>query len=280
MKTRDQLLCTCKHCQKQFRKRQASAKGAYCSRECHWAGRTIVVRQASVCPCGREFKRRGRSVGTYCSFQCKRIYQSIQELLNRDWLYGQYVILNRTSREIAESIGCDRKTVDDSLRRHGIPLRSRGSHPNCRRIRKGDPSPWAGRKHTPETRKRLSEIAKASGRKPYKEENGPPWKGKGGPGHPAWRGGITPERAAFYQTEEWKVAARTVWKRDGRCCQRCGRKKKKGDRCSFDIHHIVSFAYKPLRAEPSNLVLLCESCHYWIHSAANVDRLFIKDIPA
>jgi 5-methylcytosine-specific restriction endonuclease McrA len=30
-----------------------------------------------------------------------------------------------------------------------------------------------------------------------------------------------------------------------------------------------------LRAEPDNLVLLCEACHRWVHSRANIGRVFL-----
>ena len=41
-------------------------------------------------------------------------------------------------------------------------------------------------------------------------------------------------------------------------------------------HHVASFAVVELRMEVSNLVLLCEPCHYWVHGADNTLREFIE----
>lgn len=274
------LRSTCHLCRGVFFKRQASAKGVYCSRQCQWNAKRKYHRPSSICQvCGCEFVRRGRNAGVFCSRDCKGVFQSVKDLMDREWLEDQYIRLDRSSAEIASEVGCDRKTVDNWLRKHGISMRPRGSHKNCRRITKGTPSPWAGHKHTLETRRLLSEQAKTDGRMPYKPENGTPFKGKRGSEVPSWKGGVTPERQAFYSSDEWKKVARVVWKRDGRCCQRCGRTKIPGDGVSFDIHHVVSFAYRPLRAESSNLVLLCEPCHYWVHGTKNPDKAFIKEIP-
>jgi hypothetical protein len=203
-------------------------------------------------------------------------------LLDRDWLQEQYVTNDRSSADIAKEIGCNRKTVDNALHRHGIPVRNRGSHKNCRRIRKGDPNGMKGRKHTQEAKrligKRLAAAwaAKNSGLRPMHDTK----KGRRhGPDHPNWKGGVSPERAVFYSTEEWKTAARFVWKRDKGTCQRCGLVKVASDGVMFDIHHIVSFAYKPLRCEPTNLILFCEPCHYWAHGNENTERLYIKEAP-
>ena len=47
----------------------------------------------------------------------------------------------------------------------------------------------------------------------------------------------------------------------------------------FHIHHVVSFADKELRAEPSNLVLLCEACHQFVHSRENLTREYLPQEP-
>jgi hypothetical protein len=38
----------------------------------------------------------------------------------------------------------------------------------------------------------------------------------------------------------------------------------------------VSFACVELRADPDNLVYLCEKCHYWVHGPENTDRSFLN----
>jgi hypothetical protein len=91
----------------------------------------------------------------------------------------------------------------------------------------------------------------------------------------AWKGGITPDRQRVYSTIEWKRAVKKVRKRDKNQCQRCSVDRSPGN--EMDVHHIVSFEVEHLRTDPDNLVLLCEPCHYWVHSRENVKKLFLKE---
>jgi len=87
------------------------------------------------------------------------------------------------------------------------------------------------------------------------------------------------ERVAFYKTAEWLAAKAQVIARSGNRCEHCGSEAhtvNKGGR--FHIHHKVSFKVKKLRAEPSNLMLLCNICHAFIHSRANVQKLYIEGV--
>jgi len=69
--------------------------------------------------------------------------------------------------------------------------------------------------------------------------------------------------------EVWKSACSYVYKRDNAQCVRCSSKD------DLHIHHIVSFADTDLRAEVSNLVLLCVKCHRFVHSKKNMIGEFI-----
>lgn len=239
-----------------------------------------VTKNLRTCPaCKRQFRRGGRPGIACCSMECRIQNEAHPRLLDADWLREQYVTLEREVEAIAAEVDRSRKVVEKWLHRHGIPVCPRGKHKNCRRIKVGDPNPMTGRRHSAESRLLMSEVAKASGRLPYKAENGPPWKGKTGQDHPRWTGGHTPERQAFYATEEWSHAARTVYARDLATCQHCGKCRNDDRSQPFDIHHVVPFGYEPLRAVVGNLVLLCEPCHYWVHGRGNVGSLFIKPIP-
>jgi 5-methylcytosine-specific restriction endonuclease McrA len=94
--------------------------------------------------------------------------------------------------------------------------------------------------------------------------------------NPRWLGGVTPERQSFYTSKEWKAACSFVWKRDHATCRRCGIHRDESKDIPFHIHHIVSFADKNLRADPSNLVLLCETCHQFVHSKRNTKNEFLS----
>jgi hypothetical protein len=94
-----------------------------------------------------------------------------------------------------------------------------------------------------------------------------------------WKGGVTAERQSFYSSDEWKAVVSKVWKRDNATCQNCGKHKSSYRDLPFDIHHIVTFMCRTLRAEITNLVLLCEDCHYWVHSGSNIGKKFLLPIP-
>jgi hypothetical protein len=101
----------------------------------------------------------------------------------------------------------------------------------------------------------------------------PMWNKKGEL-NPRWLGGITPERQSFYISQEWKNVCSEVWKRDKAICQRCGLRKETD--MPFHIHHIKSFKESKLRADINNLILLCETCHQWIHSKGNKSNDYIQ----
>lgn len=79
-------------------------------------------------------------------------------------------------------------------------------------------------------------------------------------------------------SDEWKESVKAVWARSDAKCERCGKDHRTIDRKieSFDIHHIISFQVREYRTIISNLVLLCEPCHYFVHSRKNVNREFLE----
>ncbi len=234
---------------------------------CHWCGESLIRKSAPSL----------KSKIHFCNKKCKGEWQKTFKPVTREWLYEQYVVNGLDTTQIGHIVSRDPKSVWNWLKDFGIPRRPRGSGSTKTRFVKGMRSAFAGRKHTEENKKKFSEHAKATGRVPYDPKIGSYMKGKKGSEVPSWKGGITPERQAFYQTPEWKKAERNVKKRDKNTCQRCGSVKEKGK--PFDIHHIVSFSCVELRATESNLVYLCEPCHYWVHGKENKGKEFIKEIP-
>ncbi|MGB1561603.1 MAG: hypothetical protein ACPHN2_08910 [Sinimarinibacterium flocculans] len=179
--------------------------------------------------------------------------------------------------QIGRMFGKDPKTVWYHLRRFGIPTRPRGSDKR-QQFPKGH-VPWIkGRKMPAEFRQKIRATTVARGGVPYLR-NGQHWlQGQPPNANGRWLGGVTPERQEFYRSTEWKAACATVWKRADAKCERCGldhrtinRKQQK-----FHVHQIVSFAVKELRAEPTNLALLCAPYHRFVHSKANTAREFLN----
>jgi hypothetical protein len=227
--------------------------------------------------CRSPISRRTGSSMYFCNTDCKAEWQKLQRPVSVDWLRQKYSDEGMDCTQIAAIVGRDSKSVWNWLKGRGIPTRRRGEN-SAVHFQKGQKSAFAGRSHTNESRALFREIAIATGRVPYDPAVGSYMKGRTGASNPNWKGGITPEREAVAGTRQWKEAVKAVWTRDNATCQRCKLDHRTIVRGSiaFDIHHIVGFACVELRCEVSNLVLLCEPCHYWVHSRKNKNKEFIK----
>jgi hypothetical protein len=225
----------------------------------------------------RVHRGRGQPAPRYCSTDCRwTAHRKNPFPVERAWLYDKYVTEGLGCPEIARIVNKDPSTVQHWLECYGIPTRPRGS--DRRQWFKAGQRTRLGSSHSSATRAKIGAASRARGAVPYRR-NGKHWlAGTSGADNPNWRGGVTPERQTLYRSSEWRKVARFVWRRDRTTCQRCGLNAKTVDRSKviFHIHHIVSFAVVELRCEPSNLVLLCDDCHHWVHSNENRNRDFIK----
>jgi HNH endonuclease len=197
--------------------------------------------------------------------------------LSRDELNRRYWVEGQTCNDIAREIGKDPKTVWSWMKAYGLPTKGRGQ--DERQHFKHGHELCVGRVQKPETREKIRQARVRDGSKGLFLANGDHvLKGRKGKDHPSWQGGVTPLRNAFYASGEWKSACVVVWHRDDAKCQNCGLDHRTINRAErrFHIHHIASFAAHPeLRADPENLILLCDTCHRWVHSRANADKKFI-----
>jgi 5-methylcytosine-specific restriction endonuclease McrA len=110
-----------------------------------------------------------------------------------------------------------------------------------------------GKKHTPETRKKIGEISKA--RTPR------------GHAHYAYTHGRHQRDKCDRRTTEYKDWRDAVFARDNYTCQACG--DDRGG--NLQAHHVKSFAAHPeLRFVVSNGITFCRDCH---------ERLHLKPIP-
>lgn len=161
---------------------------------------------------------------------------------DREWLHTQYVVLGRSTGELAAECGCTDTNLQYWLKRHGIERRSVSQ---ARAIKH-----WG-----------------ASG-----EAN--PMYGKTGEANPRYVDGSSPERQRLYVQGHGKAFLREVLKRDSYQCRRCGDPKTTPK--SLHVHHLKAWAGNPsLRFDPQNAVTLCRPCHSWVHSLANVEREFL-----
>lgn len=227
--------------------------------------------------CGKHVRRQqGKGMNhRFCSMQCKSEWQRTQKPVDKEWLYQKYIVEGLDCTQIAKLVERNPKRVWEWLRDYEIPTRPRGANSKVH-FKKGE-TKRKGVKHTPETKEKLRQARLADGHVPYLKDGVHHLKGKRGADTPNWKGGITPERAKVYDSKEWKQATKTVWLRDNATCQRCGLTHNGNRHISFDVHHIVSFAVVELRCEPDNLILLCEPCHYWVHSNDNINGEYINE---
>lgn len=217
----------------------------------------------------------------FCDNQCKAKWQVAQREslgFTKEWLISEYVDNLKSADQIAREIGRDPKRVWEWIRDYGIQTRPRGTDYG-QVFKKGQIGTMTGKKHSEETRRKLSEISLMDGRVPWGKGNEPYWKGKTGKNHPSYKGGLTPERQQFYSSIEWVEVVKKVWDRDKAICQNCGKHHNESkNRGTFHIHHVISFQVKEFRTELDNLVLLCEECHRWVHSRKNKEKKFIKEV--
>ena len=214
----------------------------------------------------------------FCDNTCKgtwQINQREEKGFTKEWLKNEYIVLNKSAVQIGKEVHRDAKSVLNWLSLYGITTRPRG-HDTSHLIKDG--STFKGKKHSEETKRKLSAISIADGRVPWGKNNAHPLKNGKPENHPNYKGGLTPERQSFYASIEWSDAVKKVWERDDAICQRCGiRHNTETKRGTFHIHHIVSFIVRELRSDIDNLILLCKDCHEFIHSKKNVEKLFIKE---
>jgi hypothetical protein len=189
---------------------------------------------------------KGVSASPDTQFKPGQHWRKPQLFRDRDWLIENYIEQQRSTGEIAKDFGVTDAAVIFWLRKHNI-------------------------------KRRTVAEARAIKRWGMIGSDNPMWN-KRGELNPRWMGGVTPERQAFYTSEEWRNSCSMVWERDKATCQRCGLRKTDLPDMPFHIHHIVAFANGTLRSDPDNLVLLCEACHHYVHSRKNKNNEYISEI--
>jgi 5-methylcytosine-specific restriction endonuclease McrA len=251
--------------------------------------------------CGDVIVRRGSRTPVFCSVSCKASWQRNQKPINRDELKRLYVDRKLGTYAISRIVKRNPKRIYEWLCGYGIPLRSR-KWSTERATKPYHDLNWLTEQYVIKKRS-AAEIARefkvdentilfflqrlqiprrtTSQVRAYKrwgclgKDN--PMFGRTGASNPHWKGGVTPERQAFYLSKQWNRACAEVWKRDKATCQRCRRTSRSDS--TLHVHHLASFAIRRLRAEPSNLVLLCRKCHHFVHSSRNARKEFIASAP-
>lgn len=111
------------------------------------------------------------------------------------------------------------------------------------------PSNRIGKKHTEETRRRISQIVSERAIR--------------GADHYAWKGAQAVEQKKDRKSPGYKSWRKAVAKAAGGSCESC-QSRHKG---RMHAHHILGFSSHPeLRLDPGNGAWLCDDCHVTVHS--------------
>lgn len=160
-----------------------------------------------------------------------------------DWLRNEYEVKQRSTGEIASETGTTDAAIIYWLKKHGIPRRSTSQ---ARAVKH-----WG-----------LTGEAN-------------PMHGRTGDKNPRYVDGSSPERQRMYAQGNGRDFIRSILKRDGFKCVRCG--EEKSGRKSMHVHHIKPWAGNPdLRFDKTNVVTLCRGCHSFVHSKENKDKEYLK----
>lgn len=148
----------------------------------------------------------------------------------------------KSCEAVAKIYGCSRTSICNLMKEYGIktiPMKGRMLTPEHREkvVKTLIPCQMTGKKHSKETRAKMSRDRKGSGNANYK-------------------GGVTQEIRKFRKTKEYVAWRNAVIKRASGICEMCGEEKP------LEAHHIVSIhKNRDLGLELSNGMALCHKCH-------------------
>ena len=158
------------------------------------------------------------------------------------WLESKYVIGGMSAGDIAAECGCTEENIYHWLRKHGT---SRRSISQARSLKH-----WG-----------------ASGK-------GNPMFGRKGSANPRYVDGSSPERQRLYVQGAGREFLRTALAFGDYKCRRCSAVST--GRKSLHVHHLRTWAGNPdLRFDLGNVVVLCRTCHSFVHSKANAKKEFL-----
>lgn len=193
--------------------------------------------------------------------------------IDPDMLRSKYLVEGQSDRQIAAALNVPEHRVYLARKAAGIPSRPRGHNLSGALRPQHDYGHWRGKSRAPETRQKISAAAQTQTNRPSGQFH--PMFGKQGAANPNYKHGNSPERQRIYSTYQWRCLIEFVYLRDGGRCRRCGLEIP-FDHKQQHHHHFWSWdEYPEFRLHPDNVMLICRTCHEWIHSSLNVERYWV-----
>lgn len=126
---------------------------------------------------------------------------------------------------------------------------------SLKEIRIGKLNPFFGRKHSEETKRKISERVKAIVTPELRKKMGDAHRGEK---NSTWKGGVTTSNELMRKSTEYRLLRTACFERDSFACTIGG--KEHGNK--LHMHHIKPFSLFPeLRLALDNVQTLCVECH-------------------
>lgn len=180
---------------------------------------------------------------------------------------------NKGLRGVYKHTEENRKKLGDILRKAGEKTRfQKGKSYSPETQFKKGMKVRLGKKHTPETRKKLR-IARLK-KPPMTLEQRKNWGLKhSGKNNGKWKGGVSKQDELLRKTIEYRDARRKAFERDHFRCRVCGAGGY------MNAHHIKPFRdHLELRNELNNLITLCIECHKIMFKRENLFINYLQGI--
>lgn len=212
--------------------------------------------------------------------------------------------------EIAEMFGCDRRTIENLMKRFNIPTRSfsetgklminegkfkKGKRNNPKgEFKKGNipnnyvhiekellESLYLGNQYSILTIAKILKLSLFVTHNKLKKFDIPirtqsealvlTKEERSGKNASNWKGGLTSAYELARNSIELKQWRKQIFKRDNWTCQYCHDRSHKGHSFKIHAHHIKSFVcYPEERFSMNNGITLCEDCHMYVHHRFDV----------
>lgn len=210
------------------------------------------------------------------------------------WNRGKNSFRYKKIKRICEVCKKEFLVIPATIKKHGGKYCSN----KCKGISyTGREAPWAKKKHSLATRKKMSERGKGKNNanygnyhsssirickvcnKKFRVRNSRIKKGEGlycskkcegigkrglyaGKNSPNWKGGVTPVNELIRKSTKYLEWRKSIFERDNYTCQNCNAHSGNGKAIYLEAHHIKSFAkYPELRFDVNNGITLCFDCH-------------------